>query len=196
MYLPLRLMVMSARDAARATQEREKHAEGSEEAFAAAKTVDTATLEVAKELMDALRAKHANPGLEHLVQELMSSKFVPRAEERLLLVLHVLLQRCYKNGLPDSAEVPAPLKRELANVCRACSAAEGAGRVGRMAASTVLFTEKLIQGLTPDSPDFPTTLGEVMRRLKALKASVQAMVEDMLPTSMRLEEEAPALTVR
>lgn len=109
--------------------------------------------------MDALRAKHANPGLEHLVQELMGSRFVPRAEERLLLVLHVLLQRCYKNGLPDGAEVPGPLKRELANVCRACSAAEGAGRVGRMAASTVLFTERLIQGLTPDSPDFPSTLG-------------------------------------
>lgn len=116
----------------------------------------------AKELMDALRAKHANPGLEHLVQELMSSRFVPRAEERLLLVLHVLLQRCYKNGLPDGAEVPAPLKRELANVCRACSAAEGAGRVGRMAASTVLFTERLINGLTPDSPEFPSTLGRLL----------------------------------
>ncbi len=165
LYLPMRLMVVSARDAARAQQERERRQQeagtppDTDPISQAARAADTAALETAKELMDALRAKHTNPGLEQLVQELMGSRFVPRAEERLLLVLHVLLQRCYKNGLPDSAEVPAPLKKELANVCRACSASDGAGRAGRMSPSTVLFTERFIKGLIPDGPDFPNTLG-------------------------------------
>lgn len=46
MYLPLRLMVTSAREAARVMQEREKHAEAGDVGVAAAKSVDTATLDV------------------------------------------------------------------------------------------------------------------------------------------------------
>ena len=41
------------------------------------------------------------------------TRFVPKAEERLLAVVHALLHRCYKMPFSNNAEVPASLKKEL-----------------------------------------------------------------------------------
>lgn len=38
---------------------------------------------------------------------------MPKAEERLLAVVHALLHRCYKMPFSNNAEVPAALKKEL-----------------------------------------------------------------------------------
>ena len=38
---------------------------------------------------------------------------MPKAEERLLAVVHALLHRCYKMPFSNNAEVPASLKKEL-----------------------------------------------------------------------------------
>ena len=44
------------------------------------------------------------------------TRFVPKAEERLLAVVHALLHRCYKMPFSNNAEVPASLKKELSGV--------------------------------------------------------------------------------
>ena len=41
---------------------------------------------------------------------------MPKAEERLLAVVHALLHRCYKMPFSNNAEVPASLKKELSGV--------------------------------------------------------------------------------
>jgi transformation/transcription domain-associated protein len=46
------------------------------------------------------------------------TKFVPKAEERLLAVVHALLHRCYKMPCSNNAEVPASLKKELSGARR------------------------------------------------------------------------------
>ena len=66
---------------------------------------------------------------------------MPKAEERLLAVVHALLHRCYKMPFSNNAEVPASLKKELSGapihtasvlfrvavtrVCRGCEHALG-----------------------------------------------------------------------
>ena len=41
---------------------------------------------------------------------------MPKAEERLLAVVHALLHRCYKMPFSNNAEVPASLKKELSGM--------------------------------------------------------------------------------
>ena len=47
---------------------------------------------------------------------LTGTRFVPKAEERLLAVVHALLHRCYKMPFSNNAEVPASLKKELSGM--------------------------------------------------------------------------------
>ena len=47
------------------------------------------------------------------------TRFVPKAEERLLAVVHALLHRCYKMPFSNNAEVPASLKKELSGTAPA-----------------------------------------------------------------------------
>ena len=49
------------------------------------------------------------------------TRFVPKAEERLLAVVHALLHRCYKMPFSNNAEVPASLKKELSGARPACA---------------------------------------------------------------------------
>lgn len=51
------------------------------------------------------------PSLTNLSRS--GTRFVPKAEERLLAVVHALLHRCYKMPFSNNAEVPASLKKEL-----------------------------------------------------------------------------------
>lgn len=44
---------------------------------------------------------------------------MPKAEERLLAVVHALLHRCYKMPFSNNAEVPASLKKELSGAAPA-----------------------------------------------------------------------------
>ena len=53
-------------------------------------------------------------------QQRAGSRFVPKPEERLLAVVHALLQRCLKLPYADMAMVPDNLRKELAGVCKAC----------------------------------------------------------------------------
>jgi hypothetical protein len=48
------------------------------------------------------------------------TRFVPKAEERLLAVVHALLHRCYKMPYANNAQVPLSLKRELAGALNFC----------------------------------------------------------------------------
>jgi len=75
--------------------------------------------DAAKEVMETLRVKHPNLAaeLEGMLTEI-GARFVPLPEERLLAVVHALLQRCYKYPTATTAEVPMSLKRS----CRGCAA--------------------------------------------------------------------------
>ena len=62
--------------------------------------------------MERLRHKHAHlvTELEVLLSEL-GARFSSSPEERLLVVVHTLLHRCYKYPTATTAEVPASSKR-------------------------------------------------------------------------------------
>ena len=85
----------------------------------------TVAFDGAKEVMERLRHKHAHlvTELEVLLSEL-GARFASSPEERLLVVVHTLLHRCYKYPTATTAEVPASFKKELAGVCRACFSAD------------------------------------------------------------------------
>ncbi|KAL9691495.1 hypothetical protein QQ045_011919 [Rhodiola kirilowii] len=73
--------------------------------------------DAAKDIMEALRSKHANLAseLEILLTEI-GSRFVNLPEERLLAVVNALLHQCYKYPTATTAEVPQALKKELSGV--------------------------------------------------------------------------------
>nr|KYP66863.1 Transformation/transcription domain-associated protein [Cajanus cajan] len=85
--------------------------------------------DAAKDIMEALRGKHANLAgeLEILLTEI-GSRFVTLPEERLLAVVNALLHRCYKYPTATTAEVPQSLKKELSGVCRACFSADAVNK--------------------------------------------------------------------
>ena len=87
--------------------------------------LEVCAFEFGKELLDAVRAKHVivASNLERFVVE-VGTKFNARPEERLLNVVHSLLQRCYRLPLRADAGVPDTMKDELRNVCEACLSQE------------------------------------------------------------------------
>ena len=208
-YCGLRTFLLSLREAAvRAVADARASAEGggggasadgaaADSAAAAAtpsttaKPAELAAFEAGKAVMDALRAAapHACGVLEGLLTEL-GARFVPRAEERLLAVVHALLQRCYKLPLAGAAPVPASLHAELAGVCAACFSPDAASRHGpRMASHKAAF----LADLAPDAPGAARTLGDLATRLKAWRAALAASVDALHPDGLRLEDESRPL---
>lgn len=119
-----------------------------------------------------------------MLQEL-GQKLVPKPEERLLAVVNALLQRCYKFPAAPSADVPGILKQELTGVCRACFSDQSNGRGGRLVRASM--RDAFVRDLSPEGPKFPATLGEVAERLKAWRNSLQADLEDKMPSTLKLE---------
>ena len=80
-----------------------------------------AVFQAAKETVDKLRAKFGNlvAEIEVLLSELCT-RFGCAPEERLLVVVHTLLHRCFKYPCATTSEVPVPFKKELAGVAKAC----------------------------------------------------------------------------
>ncbi|KAK9813189.1 hypothetical protein WJX72_010368 [[Myrmecia] bisecta] len=147
--------------------------------------------EAGKEVMETLRSKHGilAATLEVVVTEI-GSKFVGRAEERLLSVTHALLQRCYKLPYSNSADIPVTIRNELAGVCKACFSPDSVTRHGPVMTQ---YREHFLRDLSPERPTFPATLGDLAARLKSWKAQLQSSVEDSMPACLRLEEESRAL---
>jgi hypothetical protein len=87
--------------------------------------MEVRAFEHGKELMDTIRSRHAivASNVERFVVEI-GTKFIARPEERLLNVVHSLLQRCYRLPLPQGAHVPEYMKKELKTVCDACLSQE------------------------------------------------------------------------
>lgn len=57
------------------------------------------------------------------------------------------------------------------------------------------YRESFVADLSPESPTFATTLGDLAQRLKAWRATLQATVEDTMPPFLRLEDESRPLQV-
>ena len=74
-----------------------------------------AVFQAAKETVDKLRAKFGNlvAEIEVLLSELCT-RFGCAPEERLLVVVHTLLHRCFKYPCATTSDVPVPFKKELA----------------------------------------------------------------------------------
>jgi transformation/transcription domain-associated protein len=151
----------------------------------------TVAFDGAKEVMERLRHKHAHlvTELEVLLSEL-GARFASSPEERLLVVVHTLLHRCYKYPTATTAEVPASFKKELAGVCRACFSADTSAKHADFVKEYKAEYEK---DLDPEQPTFPKALHELIDRLKRWKTQLQADVEERLPTTLRLEDESPGL---
>ncbi|KAK9855808.1 hypothetical protein WJX84_006870 [Apatococcus fuscideae] len=147
--------------------------------------------EAGKEVMETLRQKQAGVAsiLEMLLTE-MGSRFVPKPEERLLAVVHALLQRCLKLPYADMAMVPDNLRKELAGVCKACFSSETVSKHGQIVAE---YREQFVSDLSPESKNFPEQLGELSSRLKAWRAMLESTVEDSQPRLLHLHEESRAL---
>jgi len=163
------------------------------QAQAAAQAAGEATVafDGAKEVMERLRHKHSHlvTELEVLLSEL-GARFASSPEERLLVVVHTLLHRCYKYPTATTAEVPASFKKELTGVCRACFSADTSAKHADFVAE---YKAEYERDLDPEQPTFPKQLSELIDRLKRWKKALQADVEDCLPTTLRLEDESPAL---
>ncbi|BDA47386.1 probable transcription-associated protein 1 [Coccomyxa sp. Obi] len=152
------------------------------------KPPEVVAFEAGKEIMDLLRSKHPHStGALELMMSEIGTRFVPKAEERLLAVVHALLHRCYKMPFSNNAEVPASLKKELSGVCKACFSNEHMARHGRLMGE---YRDQFVRDLDPASSGWPATLGELSGRLKAWRATLQSTVEDSMPPHLRLEDEA------
>ncbi|KAL6768445.1 hypothetical protein ACKKBF_B39155 [Auxenochlorella protothecoides x Auxenochlorella symbiontica] len=153
------------------------------------KPMEVLAYDALKEVIDVLKRRFGGPlqGLENLMQEL-SVRFTNRTDERLLAVVHALGQRTYKTGLPPSAPIPETFKKELVNVCRACSARDGAGP-----SRSNQYHQQFAKDVDPASPSSPQTLGALTERLKGWRVMLEAVIEDTYPTHLKLENEAPLL---
>ncbi|MQL91496.1 hypothetical protein Taro_024111 [Colocasia esculenta] len=152
----------------------------------------SSAFEAAKDIMEALRNKHANLAneLEALLSEI-GSRFVTLPEERLLAVVNALLHRCYKYPTATIAEVPQALKKELSGVCRACFSAEA---VNKHVEFVREYKQEFERDLDPESMStFPATLSELTERLKHWKNVLQSNVEDRFPAVLKLEDESKTL---
>ncbi|XP_061345669.1 uncharacterized protein LOC133291419 isoform X4 [Gastrolobium bilobum] len=148
--------------------------------------------DAAKDIMEALRGKHANLAseLEVLLTEI-GSRFVTLPEERLLAVVNALLHRCYKYPTATTAEVPQSLKKELSGVCRACFSADA---VNKHVEFVREYKQDFERDLDPESTaTFPSTLSHLTERLKHWKNVLQSNVEDRFPAVLKLEEESRVL---
>ncbi|MBA0590382.1 hypothetical protein Gorai_019089 [Gossypium raimondii] len=148
--------------------------------------------DAAKDIMEALRSKHANLAgeLEVLLTEI-GSRFVTLPEERLLAVVNALLHRCYKYPSATTSEVPQSLKKELSGVCRACFSADA---VNKHVDFVREYKQDFERDLDPESTTtFPVTLSELTERLKHWKNILQSNVEDRFPAVLKLEEESRVL---
>ncbi|KAI9081282.1 hypothetical protein K1719_036782 [Acacia pycnantha] len=148
--------------------------------------------DAAKDIMEALRSKHANLAseLEVLLTEI-GSRFVTLPEERLLAVVNALLHRCYKYPTATTAEVPQSLKKELSGVCRACFSADA---INKHVDFVREYKQDFERDLDPESiATFPATLSELTERLKHWKNVLQSNVEDRFPAVLKLEEESRVL---
>lgn len=148
--------------------------------------------DAAKDIMEALRSKHANLAgeLEILLTEI-GSRFVTLPEERLLAVVNALLHRCYKYPTATTAEVPQSLKKELSGVCRACFSADA---VNKHVEFVREYKQDFERDLDPESTaTFPASLSDLTERLKHWKNVLQSNVEDRFPAVLKLEEESRVL---
>ena len=133
--------------------------------------MEARAFEHGKELMDAIRSRHTivASNIERFVMEI-GTKFIARPEERLLNVVHSLLQRCYRLPLPQGADVPDYMKRELKTVCDACLSPEmhtSWKRRGMLAD----VRESFVGDVRPQST---TTLKQLMTSLKVGAAPARA----------------------
>merc|ERR1712216_300327 len=147
--------------------------------------------EAAKEIMEHIRTRHGNlvGELEVLLSEL-GTKFACTPEERLLVVVYTLLHRCYKYPAATTGEVPESFKKELIGVCKACFSADTSAKHADFVEEYKASYER---ELNPEESTFPTTVAELMVKLKAWKQRLLNDVEDRLPATLRLEAESDQL---
>jgi len=197
-YYQLRTCLLERREiAARLTQMARTLAEGKGDdkatVQAAAQRAQEATVafEAAKELMEALRLRHNNlvGELEVLLSEL-GTRFACTPEERLLVVVYTLLHRCYKYPAATTGEVPETFKKELVGVCRACFSTDTSMKHSDFVNEYQASYER---DLNPEEDTFPSTVAELMMKLKAWKQRLLNDVEDRLPSTLRLEDESMQL---
>lgn len=156
----------------------------------------------AKEVMEALRAKHTPPlqTLEVFIAEL-GQKLSLRTDERLLAVVYTLQHRTYKVPLPSDAAIPDLLSRELASVCKACNASNssnGAETQGKTVPSGPWnnwnkYQIEFAKDLDMTKEGAPGTLGELAQRLKGWRTMMEAVVEDTSPVVIRMEDMSPTM---
>jgi len=147
-----------------------------------------------KQVMEVLRSEWALMihELETFIHEI-GTKFVPTPEERLLAVVHALLQRCYKySSAPLNAEIPSMLRRELTQICRACFSSE---TVTKHEAFVREYKEDFWRDLNPDMEQsaFPKSLGELTRCLKKWKTRLETSIAKKGCSVLKLERESTAL---
>lgn len=149
------------------------------------------SFEHAKEVMEHLRSRYSSlvSELEVFLSEL-GSKFVPSPEERLLAVVHALLQRCLKHTTAIESEIPATLKRELAGVCKACFSSE---TVSKHAQFYEHYREAFLKALDPGNDMFPSHIQELIRRLKVWVHILNYNIEQKVSNRLKLENESIAL---
>ena len=120
----------------------------------------------------------------------LAARFIPHPEERLLAVVHALLHRCYKYSTATSAEVPAPLRKEMAGVCRACFSQDTVNKHHEFVKE---YKQQFERDLSPESDEFPPTLARMTERLKAWEQRLQGNVEERIHQNLKLHEESRLL---
>jgi transformation/transcription domain-associated protein len=166
------------------------------------KPMEMIAYEHAKAVVEALTPKQlpALQWLDNLIAEL-GARFNPRTNERLLAVVHTLLSRTYRFPLPASAEVPEAMRKELAQVCKACGGKDPAATAAATAAADGAswtnwdrYQLEFARDLDPGNAETaPKTLGELTERLKGWRTMMEAMIDDMLPPIAKLEDVASGL---
>ena len=100
------------------------------------------------------------------------------------------MHRCYKYPAATTGEVPESFKKELIGVCKACFSADTSAKHADFVEEYKASYER---ELNPEESTFPTTVAELMVKLKAWKQRLLNDVEDRLPATLRLEAESDQL---
>jgi len=209
-YYQLRTFLLERRDAlARKTQtynqlestpipkdeEEKKNREISLKKAQSALAEARAVFEAAKETVDKLRAKFGNlvAEIEVLLSELCT-RFGCAPEERLLVVVHTLLHRCFKYPCATTSEVPAPFKKELSGVAKACFSPDTSSKHADFVKEYKGAYEADLDPESKTAKDtFPKTLEQLIQKLKQWKRKLSEDVERRVPNCLRLEDELPKL---
>lgn len=134
--------------------------------------------------------------VERVLDE-FSRRFKPEPEEELLGAVHALILKCFKQPLTPDDKVPSCLATTIDRVCRKFFTVDPGGNNRKHLIFVRKYKESFEKDFLPDKNkdqyNFPSTLTELLYRLKSWKYFLQYRVGSRNQINLKLERLSPYL---